>query len=83
LTEPAAASLDKLCLSIFGGPSPSQQIQRFTYGRLIVSSLITTRLHPVPPQQAMLVLRQSRQRHEEDPFLAPPRLGGDGEHLRG
>jgi hypothetical protein len=31
----------------------------------------------------MLVLRQSRQRHEEDPLLGPPGFGGDGEHLRG
>ena len=29
----------------------------------------------------MLVLRQPGQRHEEDPLLGPPRLGGDGENL--
>ncbi len=38
---------------------------------------------PVSPQQAMLILDQPGQRHEQDPFLRPSGFGGDGEHLRG
>jgi hypothetical protein len=41
------------------------------------------RPHPVAPQQAVLVLEQPGQRHEEDSILGPTRLGGDGEYLGG
>ena len=41
------------------------------------------RPHPVPPQQAVLVLRQPRQLHEQDPLLGPACFSSDGEHLRG
>ena len=49
--------------------------------RLIPTGVAPVRPHPVPPQQAVLVLSQSRQRHEEDALLGPAGLGGDGEHL--
>jgi hypothetical protein len=39
--------------------------------------------HPIPPQQAMVILGESRQRHEENAFLWPTGFGGDGEHLGG
>jgi hypothetical protein len=31
----------------------------------------------------VLVLRQPGERHEQNPFLGPAGLGGDGEHLGG
>ncbi len=40
-----------------------------------------SRAHRVPPEQAVLVLRKPRHRHEEDPFLGPTGLSGDGEDL--
>jgi len=39
--------------------------------------------HPVPAQQAVLVLGEAGQRHEEDAILWPACLGGDGEDLGG
>jgi len=39
------------------------------------------RSHPIPPQQAVLVLRQAGQRHEQYPLLGPAGLSDDGEHL--
>jgi len=41
------------------------------------------RPHAISPQQAVLKLRQPRQRHEDDPFLGPAGFCGDGEHLGG
>jgi hypothetical protein len=53
-------------------------------GHFSYSSLVDPiRPHPIPPQQAMLVLRQPRQRHEQNPFLGPAGFGSDGEHLSG
>jgi len=37
----------------------------------------------IPPQQAVLVLSESRQRHEEYPLFRPASFGGNGEHLGG
>jgi hypothetical protein len=39
--------------------------------------------HPIPPQQAVLILRKPRERHEQYPFFWPPRLGSNGEYLGG
>jgi len=41
------------------------------------------RPHPIPSQQAMLVLSQTSERHEQDPLLRPAGFGSDGEHLGG
>ena len=41
------------------------------------------RPHPVAPQQAVLVLEKSGQRHQQNPLLGPAGFGGDGEHLGG
>ena len=35
----------------------------------------------IAAKQAMLILRQSRQWHEQDPLLGPTGFGGDGEYL--
>lgn len=61
-------------------PLCPQCIQPFWKIGMSCSRTAPMRPHPVPPQQAVLILRQ---RHEKDPFLRPPRLGGDGEHLSG
>ncbi len=39
------------------------------------------RPYAIPPQQAVLVLGETCQRHEEDAFLGPAGFGGDGKHL--
>jgi len=39
------------------------------------------RPHPVSPKQAVLVLGETCQRHEDDAFLWPTRFSGDGKHL--
>jgi hypothetical protein len=39
--------------------------------------------HAVAAQQAVLVLRESRERHEQDPLFGPAGFGGDGEDLGG
>jgi hypothetical protein len=41
------------------------------------------RANAVPPQQAMVILGESRQRHEDDSILGPACFGGDGKHLGG
>jgi hypothetical protein len=41
------------------------------------------RADPIPPQQTVLILGESRQRHVENPLLGPTGFGGDGEHLGG
>jgi hypothetical protein len=35
------------------------------------------------PQQAVLVLRQSGKRHEQDPLFWPAGFSGDGKYLSG
>jgi hypothetical protein len=37
--------------------------------------------HPIPTKQAVLVLGETCQRHEEDSFFWPAGFGGDGKHL--
>jgi len=39
--------------------------------------------HAIPPQQTVLILSESRQRHVEDALLGPAGLGGEGEDLGG
>jgi hypothetical protein len=41
------------------------------------------RPHPIPSQQAVPVLRQPGERHEQNALLGPAGLGGKGEHLGG
>ena len=37
--------------------------------------------HPIPTKQAVLVLGETCQRHEDDAILGPAGFGGDGKHL--
>jgi hypothetical protein len=39
--------------------------------------------NPVAPQQAVLVLEQPGQRHEQNPLLGPTGFSGDRKHLGG
>jgi hypothetical protein len=39
------------------------------------------RPHPIPAQEAVLVLGESGDGHEEDVFFGPTGFGGEGEHL--
>jgi len=41
------------------------------------------RTHPISPQKTVLILGESRQRHEQNPILGPAGFSGDSEHLGG
>ena len=68
---------------IGGSPAFPQRLQLPPKGRHVGNGLTPTRPHPIPPQQTVLILRQPRQRHEQDPLLGPAGFGGDGEDLGG
>ena len=39
--------------------------------------------HAIAPQQTVLILSESRERHVEDAFFGPAGFGGEGEDLGG
>jgi hypothetical protein len=71
--------------NLVSSPTPlhTQRLQLVLQTGSPFHGVTPSRPHPVSPQQAVLVLRQKGQRHEEDPLLAPAGFRGDGEHLRG
>ena len=64
-------------------PPHPQRLQLFPQADLGLPRAAPVRPNAIPPQQAVLVLEQPRQRHEQNPLLGPTSLGGDGEHLGG
>ena len=68
---------------IGGSPAFPQRLQLFPKGRHPGHGLTPTRPHPISQQQTVLILSESRQRHEQDPLLGPAGFGGDGEDLGG
>ena len=64
-------------------PAFPQRLQLLPKGWHPGLGLTPTRPDPIPPQLAVLILGESRQRHEQDPLLGPAGLGGDGEDLGG
>ena len=78
-----SARRDSRLVMIGGSPAFPQRLQLLPKGRHPGLGLTPTRPHPIPPQQAVLVLRQPCQRHEQDPLLRPAGFGGDGEDLGG
>ena len=57
--------------------------QLFLEARRSAAAIAPGRADRVLSKQAVLILRESSQRHEQDPFLGPAGLGGDGEYLGG
>ena len=55
------------CMEVVSGP----EVTRDPYTPMRSST--------IPPQQAVLILGQPRQGHEENPLLGPAGFGGDGE----
>jgi hypothetical protein len=58
-----------------------ERLQLLSERALPIPDTAPVRPNPVPPQQAMLILGQPRQWHEEDAFFGPAGFGGDGKHL--
>ncbi len=73
--------------NVFPAPTPSpqcpQRLQMLPQADLGLPRAAPVRPHPIAPQQAVLVLEQPGQRHEQNPLLGPAGFGGDGEHLGG
>jgi hypothetical protein len=67
--------------SRFRSPIIPQRFQLLTKRDLVRFNAAPTRPHPISPQKAVLILRQPRQRHEQDPLLGPTGFGGEGEYL--
>ena len=65
------------------GPLQLQICQHLLKAAFHTFSISHRRPNPVPPQHTVLILNESRQRHQQDSILRPPRLGGDGEDLGG
>jgi len=64
-------------------PDFPQRCQLLPWRRAAASRVTPIRPYPVPSQQAVLVLGQASQRHEQDPLLGPAGFGGNGEDLGG
>jgi hypothetical protein len=77
------ARLKSRLVMIGGSQAFPQGLQLVPKGRPPGVGLTPTRPYPIPPQQAVLLLRQLRKRHEQDPLCLPAGLGGDGEDLGG
>jgi hypothetical protein len=68
--------------AFFDPPAP-QGLQLLVERRSALASAAPVGADAVPPQQAVLILGESRQRHVEDPLFGPAGFGGEGEDLGG
>ena len=80
---PIPVFLDLFLSNMCGSPPPSKVLHLlFEAGRLRRAGA-PAGADRVASEEAVLVLGQPRQGHEEDPLLGPAGLGGDGKDLRG